>query len=253
MKFRDFTLKRLLASTDYLVGYDANGNYIRISKDDLAASVASNVTMPTLQVHYSANGLSWHDRYSSGDIYLRIKAGSGEWSSAIRICVSAYDIWREQGNTGDEEDFLESMNSKTVYTSHCGVLDSNEIYIDEIVAGKHIVLDDYSDNIYAYKGEELSLSITVSALFKRIGQKQHVTIVNQTENDVSVTIYNGDDNILLAEEKFSLPAGSAVIMDILTVAVGEVDDQCCNDNIDGEYVTKISSHIVGKIDKESEL
>lgn len=253
MKFRDFLLKQLLASTDYLVGYDADGNYIRISKSDLASSIASNVSVPTLNVQYSSNGSSWHDSYTSGDIYVRIKVGSGEWTGGIRLCVSAYDIWKSQGHAGDEDDFLEYMNSKTVYTSHCGVLGSNEIYIDEIVAGKHIVLDDYSDNIYAYTGEELSLSITVSALFKRIGQKQHVTIVNQTENDVSVTIYNGDDNILLAEEKFSLLAGSAVIMEILTIAVGEVDDQCCNDNIDGEYVTKISSHIVGKIDKESEL
>ena len=181
-----------------------------------------------------------------------MKVGSGSWTNGIRLCVSAYDIWKSQGHAGDESDFLEYMNSKTLYTPHCGVLEGNEIYIDETAASKHIILDDYSDNVYAYAGEEVSLSVTVSALVKHVGQKQHVSIINSSKNDLAVTIYNGDDNILLAEDKFSLVAGCAVIMEILTVAVGEVDDQCCNDNIDGEYVTKISSHLVGKIDKEIE-
>lgn len=249
MKFRDFLLKQLLASTDYLVGYDADGNYIRISKADLASSIASNVSVPTLNVQYSDNGSSWHDSYNSGDIYVRMKVGSGSWTNGIRLSVSAYDIWKGQGHTGDEDDFLEYMNSKTLYTSHCGVLEGNEIHIDETAASKHIMLDDYSDNIYTYAGEKSSLSITVSALFHHIGQKQHVTIVNSTENNLAVTINNGDDNLLLAEDRFSLNAGCSVIMEILTVAVTEVDDQCCSDNIEGEFVTKISLHIVGNIEK----
>ena len=107
-------LKHLLADSDYLVGYDADGNYIRINKADLAASVASvaNITAPTLSVQYSANGSSWHDSYAAGDHYIRIKAGSGTWSDAIRISVSAYDVWLQQGNSGSEGDFLESLRGE---------------------------------------------------------------------------------------------------------------------------------------------
>lgn len=112
MKFRDFLLKRLLADTDYLVGYDADGHYIRISRADLATSIASSVTAPTLTVQYSANGDSWHGTYSAGDRYLRIKAGSGAWSEPITICVSAYDIWLELGHTGTKADFLESLHGE---------------------------------------------------------------------------------------------------------------------------------------------
>lgn len=109
MKFRDFLLKHLLTGTDYLVGYDADGNYIRISKDDLASSIAANVAVPTLKAQYSSNGDSWHDGYASGDVYLRIKAGSAAWSPAIRISISAYDIWLARGNNGDEDAFLDSL------------------------------------------------------------------------------------------------------------------------------------------------
>lgn len=112
MKFRDFLLKHLLADTDYLVGYDADGNYIRISRSDLAASVTANIAAPTLTVQYSANGSSWHDSYAAGDHYTRIKAGSGAWSGAIPISVSAYDIWLNAGNTGSEEDFLRSLKGE---------------------------------------------------------------------------------------------------------------------------------------------
>ena len=115
MKFRDFILKSILADTDYLVGYNADGDYIRISRDDLAASIASVVgsaIMPTLAVKYSANGESWHDNYTAGDHHMRIKAGSGAWSGAIPLCVSAYDIWRDKGNDGDVDDFLLSLKGE---------------------------------------------------------------------------------------------------------------------------------------------
>ena len=108
-KFREFLRKYLLADTDYLVGHDADGRYIRISRADLAASVAAIAAVQTLAVQYSANGESWHDSYTAGDHYTRIKAGSGAWSAAIPLCVSAYDIWRRQGNSGSEDDFIASL------------------------------------------------------------------------------------------------------------------------------------------------
>ena len=113
MKFREFLLRRLLKGTDYLVGYDAStGEYIRISKADLALSIAASAAVQTLAVQYSANGESWHDSYTAGDNYMRIKTGSGAWSDAIRICVSAYDIWLQAGNSGSEADFLASLKGE---------------------------------------------------------------------------------------------------------------------------------------------
>jgi len=106
-------LRRLLKGTDYLVGYDAStGEYIRISKADLASSIAASAAAQTLAVQYSANGESWHDSYTAGDNYMRIKSGSGAWSDAIRICVSAYDIWLQAGNSGSEADFLASLKGE---------------------------------------------------------------------------------------------------------------------------------------------
>ncbi len=103
-------MRRLLKGTDYLVGYDAStGEYIRISKADLASSIAAIAAAQTLAVQYSANGESWHDSYTAGDHYTRIKAGSGAWSAAIPLCVSAYDIWKRQGNSGSEDDFIASL------------------------------------------------------------------------------------------------------------------------------------------------
>lgn len=106
-------MRHLLKGTDYLVGYDSsNGEYIRISKADLASSIAASAAAQTLAVQYSANGESWHDSYTAGDNYMRIKTGSGAWSGAIRICVSAYDIWLQAGNSGSEADFLASLKGE---------------------------------------------------------------------------------------------------------------------------------------------
>ena len=104
--------KYLLADTDYLVGYDADGRYLRISRADLAASVAANTTAPTLTVQYSANGSSWHSSYLSGDNYVRIKAGSGAWNGPVPLCVSAYDVWKQQGHNGTVDDFLASLKGE---------------------------------------------------------------------------------------------------------------------------------------------
>lgn len=113
MRFSDFIVKTLLADTDWLVGYDENGKYIRVPKSALGIGAgASGGGSATVTVQYSANGSSWHDSYTAGDVYMRIKAGSGAWSGAIRICVSAYDIWLQQGNSGSEADFLDSLKGE---------------------------------------------------------------------------------------------------------------------------------------------
>ena len=249
MKFRDFLLKQLLADTDYLVGYDNDGNYIRISKDDLASSVAANVTVPTLQVQYSSNATTWHDSYASGDIFLRIKVGSNAWTSAIRIIVSAYDVWREQGNSGDESVFLESVLGSTIYTSHGGIIDSPVIYIDDNEDENHVILDFYSNNVYAYAGKSTTLEINIGALVKHLGKKQHITICNVTKETLTVNIVNGgrSEDLLLAVQQHTLNAGDSLIMEILTTGVVELDEQCCADGFGVDYVTTVCSHIVSEI------
>ena len=112
MKFRDFLLKHLLADTDYLVGYNADGEYIRISKQDLISTLSSAVTAQSIEQQFSSNGSSWHNSYTEGDSYMRVKTGASSWTPAIKLSVSAYDIWLEQGGVGTEEDFLASIKGE---------------------------------------------------------------------------------------------------------------------------------------------
>lgn len=129
MRFRDFLAKTLLADTDWLVGYDADGKYIRVPKSALGigAGTSGGGGSATVAVQYSANGSSWHDSYTAGDVYMRIKAGSGAWSGAIRICVSAYDLWLQQGNSGSEADFLDSLKGEDGEGADIGSLQLRDI------------------------------------------------------------------------------------------------------------------------------
>lgn len=129
MKFSDFLAKTLLADTDWLVGYDENGKYIRVSKSALGigAGASGGGGSATVAVQYSANSESWHDSYTAGDNYMRIKAGGGAWSGAIRLCVSAYDIWLRQGNSGSEADFLASLKGEDGEGADIGSLQLSNI------------------------------------------------------------------------------------------------------------------------------
>lgn len=110
MKFSEFELKTLLEDTDYFVGYKRNGKNFRITKSNLKAALGvASVQAQSVSVQYSENGTTFHDVYAIGDIYMRIKSGSGAWSGNIRIAVNAYDIWLSQGNTGTMADFLEAI------------------------------------------------------------------------------------------------------------------------------------------------
>lgn len=244
MKFRDFLLKHLLADTDYLVGYDNKGDYIRISKEDLAASVASNVTVPTLQVQYSSNGSSWHDSYSSGDIYLRIKVGSGEWSSAIRISVSAYDLWRAQGNSGDEEDFLKSLKGEP------GEVDISGLSISDI-NGYADLLTNVNDSLQNARNAIIQdvVYIAVEAVKKQYAEMQleDVKEVKNIADDDFITIVTEDglrkvrisafsDNIALrtvSAENITNAVSSQLVM--LEVS-GEQNGENVNFKVDRAYI-----------------
>ena len=205
MKFRQFLLKHLLANTDYLVGYDADGNYIRISKTDLASTIASNMTVPTIQVQYSANGESWHDRYTSGDIYLRIKVGSGAWSSSIRISVSAYDIWRALGNTGDESDFIESLRGEPVEVDFSSLQLSNITGYTELLdnvnaslqnARNAIIEDVTTVAVNAVMAQFKEMQLADIAEVKNLNNDDYINIV--TNNGLrKVKISSLSDNIAL--------------------------------------------------------
>ena len=244
MKFRDFLLKHLLADTDYLVGYDNKGDYIRIGKDDLAASVASNVTVPTLQVQYSSNGSSWHDSYSSGDIYLRIKVGNGEWSSAIRISVSAYDLWRAQGNSGDEEDFLKSLKGEPgeVDISGLSISDING-YTDLLDnantllqnARNAIIQDVVNIAVEAVKKQYAEMQLEDIKEVKNIADDDFITIV--TEDGLrKVRISAFSDNIALrtvSAENITNAVSSQLVM--LEVS-GEQNGENVRFKVDRAYI-----------------
>lgn len=244
MKFRDFLLKHLLADTDYLVGYDNKGDYIRISKDDLVASVASNVTVPTLQVQYSSNGSSWHDSYSFGDIYLRIKVGSGEWSSAIRISVSAYDVWRVQGNDGDEEDFLKSLKGEP------GEVDISGLSISDI-NGYADLLTNVNDSLQNARNAIIQdvVHIAVEAVKKQYAEMQleDVKEVKNIADDDFITIVTADglrkvrisslsDNIALRTLKADTIANSVQSQLIVMEVSGEQDGENVSYKVDKAYI-----------------
>ncbi|MBR4535937.1 MAG: hypothetical protein IKO62_04690 [Bacteroidales bacterium] len=244
MKFRDFLLKHLLADTDYLVGYDNKGDYIRIGKDDLAASVASNVTVPTLQVQYSSNGSSWHDSYSSGDIYLRIKVGNGEWSSAIRISVSAYDLWRAQGNSGDEEDFLKSLKGEPgeVDISGLSISDINGYtdLLDNVNtllqnARNAIIQDVVNIAVEAVKKQYAEMQLEDIKEVKNIADDDFITIV--TEDGLrKVRISAFSDNIALrtvSAENITNAVSSQLVM--LEVS-GEQNGENVRFKVDRAYI-----------------
>lgn len=151
MRFRDFVVKTVLADTDWLVGYDDNGKYIRVPKAALGAGAGSSGGgSAAVAVQYSANGGSWHDGYTAGDCYMRITAGSGAWSDAVRICVSAYDIWLQQGNSGSEADFLASLKGEDGEDGAAGEPGANaeinpaDLRIEEL-AGYEALLQSFRD------------------------------------------------------------------------------------------------------------
>lgn len=190
MRFRDFLLKRLLADTDYLVGYDAEGNYIRISKEDLAGQLAANVSAPTLTVQYSANGESWHDAYASGDHYLRLKAGSGAWNGPIPLCVSAFDIWRNEGNSGTEADFLESLRGGDGDTPDASSMQLQDIggYTEFLQQVRTALANEKASII-----QEVSSSAATSVMAQFTGlQLSDITEVRSLSEDDYITIVTSD-------------------------------------------------------------
>jgi hypothetical protein len=114
MKITDFTRKSKLVATDFLIGFDGKGNPIRVSMSDLATSLGvTTVKAESVQVQYSLNKSSWHTPFVEGDRYMRVKCGSGAWSDAICISVSAYETWKEQnGGSGTKEEFLASLKGE---------------------------------------------------------------------------------------------------------------------------------------------
>lgn len=114
MEITDFTKKSKLVATDCLIGFDSKGNLIRVSMSDLATSLGvTTVKAESVQVQYSLNKSSWHTPFSEGDRYMRVKCGSGPWSDAICISVSAFETWREKnGGKGTVDEFLASLKGE---------------------------------------------------------------------------------------------------------------------------------------------
>lgn len=185
-------LKHLLEDTDYLVGYDASGNYIRINRADLVTSVATavNAAVPAITIHYSANGESWHGTYAAGDHYLRIKVGSGAWSDSIPLSVSAYDIWLQQGNSGSEADFLASLKGEDGEGA-----DLSELTLSNI-SGYAEFLQQVNTAIQNAKNaiiEEVTATATESVITQFTGlQLSDITEVRSLSDDDYLTIVTSD-------------------------------------------------------------
>lgn len=114
MKITEFLLKRIVGETDCLIGFDKDGQLIRISVPNLKSSLGvTKVEAQSISVQYSLDKLTWHSTFTDGDRYMRIKCGSGAWTGAICIKVSAYETWKEKnGGKGTEAQFLASIKGE---------------------------------------------------------------------------------------------------------------------------------------------
>lgn len=114
MNIKDFIVKQKLQDKDSLVGFDERGNLIRINISDLKNTLGvRTVAAEKVVVQYSLDANTWHTPFAEGDRYMRVKCGSGEWSDAIRISVSAYETWKEKnGGQGTVEEFLASIKGE---------------------------------------------------------------------------------------------------------------------------------------------
>lgn len=114
MRMSDFMPKGKMTDKDSLIGFDEYGNLIRIKISDLKDVLGvKTVAAEKVQVQYSLDANTWHTPFSEGDRYMRVKCGSGAWSDAIRISVSAYETWRDaNGGKGTVEEFLLSIRGE---------------------------------------------------------------------------------------------------------------------------------------------
>ena len=85
ISFKDFSLRSGLSAGDCIVGYDGQtGDEIRIKASNL---VQKGEPGESVQIQFSTNAQSWHFPAMETDMYIRFRAGSGAWSTAIRIGV----------------------------------------------------------------------------------------------------------------------------------------------------------------------
>lgn len=114
MDYSKFKLKTTLGKSDYIFCLDSEGNPFRIKADDLKTCLGiSEIAAESISVQYSSNCKTWHTAYTKGDRYMRIKCGSGAWSDAICIKISAFDIWKESTESdGTVEEFLASLRGE---------------------------------------------------------------------------------------------------------------------------------------------
>lgn len=183
MKITDFTKKSKLVATDCLIGFDGNGNLIRVSMSDLATSLGvTTVKAESIMVQYSLNQLSWHTPFSEGDRYMRVKCGSGPWSDAICISVSAYETWKEQnGGSGTKEEFLASLKGEAGASVDVSKLKLSEMdgYKDFTAA----VAESIASTVQNY---EKSMSAKIEAIEKQLKEL--------TTSERTVIALTGDQN-----------------------------------------------------------
>ncbi len=77
-RFKDFVLRNILKSTDYIVGYDGlTGEEIRIEASKMLQKGDSG---DSAQIQFSVNAADWHFPAVEEDIYIRFRVGIGQWS-----------------------------------------------------------------------------------------------------------------------------------------------------------------------------
>lgn len=150
MKITEFLLKRIVGETDCLIGFDKDGQLIRISVPNLKSSLGvTKVEAQSISVQYSLDKLTWHSTFTDGDLYMRIKCGSGAWTGAICIKVSAYETWKEKnGGTGTVEQFLAAIKGSPGDDADIsGLKISNLSDYDELIEKVGSIVDEKTSSL----------------------------------------------------------------------------------------------------------
>lgn len=184
MKMSDFTPKGKMTDKDSLMGFDEYGNLIRISIANLKTTLGvTTVAAEKVQVQYSLDANTWHTPFSEGDRYMRVKCGSGAWSDAIRISVSAYETWREaNGGKGTVEEFLQSLQGEAGES-----VDVSKLQISE--------MDGYNELVAQLSGSiDKALATFGGTLDKRLDAiEERLSNLEATEDRVVISL-TGDQN-----------------------------------------------------------
>ena len=179
-RFKDFILRTLLKTSDYIVGYDGmTGEEIRIKASDM---VQKGEPGASADIQFSANADSWHFPAIEGDVYVRFRVGLGTWSVSRFV---GKDVQGSGFPVGNPYDFLiTDTESKPKWLKG----------LSEITPEKpELTIEEYAKKIVINYKLEANLTLTIGDIFQDL-QDATIIIYNNRPKTLTVNISGIDHN-----------------------------------------------------------